>query len=892
MNAVEAIGWPLIHFIWQGAAVALALAVVLELLRRRSANLRYLVSAAALGIMAALPVVTALTLPDGTVAPKAAQPVAEPTGGIVAPANPGEVVSQTSANPTPMTIGNRTVSPPAVDADLVTRALPWIVAGWLAGVLLLSIRLVGGWSRARRLVRTGTRPVSDDLERVGRRVMDRLRISTPVRLLESVIVEVPAVVGWLRPVVLIPVSALTGLTPQQLELLLAHELAHVRRHDYLVNLLQSVVEIVFFYHPAAWWVSRRIRQEREHCCDDLAAALAGDPKLYAHTLLALEQLRAHDLGLAAAATGGDLLQRIRRLVRPEAESELGSRWAAGALTIALVLIVGAGLNRGANAASLEKSEPPVQQRNAAPDTVIRHADPAAPFASRVDWGRQQGSGRRSGKYWIGYLVSGGISTTPWVYLDRHVPITGEGLTLYGHIRIGQPHGLSFSGVDLRRLIGDHAGNDIAIFLGYERNGSRATLTRIHVGSFGLPVHFGGWSLVWLGSASDTESVTLVSGLYRETESLQLRKDLVATVGMHATAAAAVPPLLQWLASGTPDDIRSEAAEWLAYHDDARVLPALARAIRTDPSTQVQQEAAEALGSVSLPGAIDTLIQVARNHSVRSVQQEAVEALGEREEPAAFEALVAIARNDPSRDIRMEAIETLGDLEDGRGKAALIDLAQTHSDVDARREAVETLGESAPDGKTVELLVKIARTDASRAVRHEAIETLGDMEEVPEADRALRDLIERHPDPEMQKEGVETLANSSGSKTFETLAEIARTHPQMVVRHEAIDGLAQSEDPRAVELLKNIALKDPDQSLQLAATEALGEAQPHDAALKALAVIIWEHPVPEIAGEAVEALDEVDDPGVVPLLKEVIRRHPSISVQRQAVETLAKREDAQ
>ena len=887
MSAVEAVGWSLVHFIWQGAAVALILAVVLELLRRRGASLRYLVSVAALGIMAVLPVVTALTQPDRT-QPTEILPAAQSPRVSVATGTPVEAPLAT-VNRSQEVIGNRTAGSISLTGHRITRALPWIVAAWLAGVVLLSIRLVGGWYRARQLVRVGTGPVSASLDQLARRVMNRLEISQPVRLLESVLMEVPAVVGWLRPVILIPVSAVTGLTPHQLELLLTHELAHVRRHDYLVNLLQSVAEILFFYHPAVWWVSRRIRQERENCCDDLAAALSGDPRTYAHTLLALEQLRAHDLGLAAAATGGDLLQRVRRLLKPEMESELGSRWGAGALTIALILLIAAGLNRGANAASLRTPQPKIQQRNASPDTVIRHPDPAAEFASRVEWGRRQGTARPGGKYWIGYLVQGGTSG-PWVYLDRHVPITGEGLTLYGHIRIGQPHGLSFSGVELRRLIGDHAANDIAIFLGYERNGQQDALTRIHVGSFGLPVHFGGWTLVWLGSAGDPESVSLVSGLYQGTESQELRKDVVATVGMHATSSTAVPPLLQWLVSGRPDAIRSEAAEWLAYHDDARVLPALARAIRTDPSTSVQQEAAEALGELPLRGAIDTLIQVARTHTTRSVRQEAVEALGEREEPAAYEALLAIARNDPSRDIRMEAIETLGDLEDGKGTAALIDLAQTHSDVDARREAVETLGETAPEAKTVELLVKIARTDGSRAVRQEAIETLGEMEDVPEADRALRDLIERHPDPDMQKEGVESLANSSNSRTYAALAEIARTHPQVVVRQEAIDGLAQSEDPRAVDLLKTIALKDADPSLQLAAAEALGEAHPHDAAVKALGVIIWEHPVPEIASAAVEALGELDDPGVVPLLQEVVRRHPSLSVQRQAVKTLAQREE--
>src|SRR5438034_11106483 len=115
----------------------------------------------------------------------------------------------------------------------------------------------------------GTRPAPVACMEALERLAARLRVSRPVRVLESAIVQVPAVLGWVRPVILLPASALTGLTPLQLDALLAHELAHVRRYDYLVNLIQSVIETLLFYHPAVWWISGRMRQEREHCCDDL-----------------------------------------------------------------------------------------------------------------------------------------------------------------------------------------------------------------------------------------------------------------------------------------------------------------------------------------------------------------------------------------------------------------------------------------------------------------------------------------------------------------------------------------------------------------------------------------------------------------------------------------------
>jgi uncharacterized protein (TIGR03435 family) len=128
----------------------------------------------------------------------------------------------------------------------------------------------------------------------------------------STVAEVPAVIGWLRPYILLPISALTGLGESELQAIIAHELAHVKRYDYLVNLLQNAIETLLFYHPAVWWLSGGIREERERCCDDLAVALCGDPILYAEALARLEEMR----GIpepALAATGGDLLARIRRL---------------------------------------------------------------------------------------------------------------------------------------------------------------------------------------------------------------------------------------------------------------------------------------------------------------------------------------------------------------------------------------------------------------------------------------------------------------------------------------------------------------------------------------------------------------------------------------------------
>jgi beta-lactamase regulating signal transducer with metallopeptidase domain len=222
------------------------------------------------------------------------------------------------------TTAERTVS---TNLDSTPAPRPWqtrigpifpaIVGLWMTGVGALSLRLLGGWVLARRLVRRDTRPL------VGAwidRLKERMRMRHAVAFLESAHVEVPMVIGWLRPAILVPVAALSGLTAPELEAILAHELAHIRRHDYVVNLLQCVVEVLIFYHPATWWITRVIRREREHCCDDMAVAASCDRLTYARALAALEGLRAPAFSLSPAANGGNLLARIRRILEPQEES--------------------------------------------------------------------------------------------------------------------------------------------------------------------------------------------------------------------------------------------------------------------------------------------------------------------------------------------------------------------------------------------------------------------------------------------------------------------------------------------------------------------------------------------------------------------------------------------
>ena len=361
--AAQRIGWGLIHFLWQGAVVAVLLAITLSLLRHRSARARWAASCGALALMALLPVVTALMV--SVEAPEPPEPIAmvvtvepspQPLPKLAYSPEPSEAAPPATQT-VPAVYYEQASGIPWLQQlqDAIHPMLPWAIMIWLVGVIVMSVWHFGGWIQVRAMRRRGTIPARAELQKTFDRLLSRMRIRRPVRLLESLQVTVPIVVGWLRPVVLLPVGAVTGLTPEQLKLILTHELAHVRRWDCLVQVLQAVMETLLFYHPGLWWVSRRIRQESEQCCDDLAVDVCGDRKGYAHALAKVAELGAGAKpAFTAAATGGKLLPRIRRILGAEIPRALSlGRCLSGVL--ALVTIISIGLAVGVSSAS--RSDP-------------------------------------------------------------------------------------------------------------------------------------------------------------------------------------------------------------------------------------------------------------------------------------------------------------------------------------------------------------------------------------------------------------------------------------------------------------------------------------------------------------------------------------------------------
>ncbi len=313
-ETVRLIGLTLLHFLWQGIAIAAAAFGGMTVARRASA--KYLVAVVMLAVMVAAPAVTFSVLAERPVTPSAAHE----TAGSSKTRQPQTATLAVTAQ------SSNFGSEPMEKASSIY--LLWFVEAWFGGVLLLSLRPAAGFLLIERMRIKKGAPVTKVLHARCLELQRRLGLSRVVQYCESLHLQVPAVVGWFRPVVLLPVSALTGLSAQQLELVIAHELAHVKRLDPFVNLFQIAAETLLFYHPAVWWLSKRIRAERENCCDDVAIAVCGNAVEYARALAAMAEWQ-NAPALAMAANRSPLVERVARLL---GVSKLG--WGARSAGIA------------------------------------------------------------------------------------------------------------------------------------------------------------------------------------------------------------------------------------------------------------------------------------------------------------------------------------------------------------------------------------------------------------------------------------------------------------------------------------------------------------------------------------------------------------------------------
>ena len=295
---IDAFGAALLHFLWQGAVVGLLYFLIRPLCA--SAGARYRLGLFLLAVLALCPILTLAWLWP------AAGTTAQTAGSF-------DRVAAIASQELPRW--------------QLQPLLPWLVASWLCGVLGIAARSLWQWRNLQVLVRGASRPGAEWELRLAC-LRARFAVSRPVRLLSSARVLTPMLVGWIKPVILLPASLLSGFPPQQVELIIAHELGHIRRWDYLANLAQVIVETVLFYHPVVHWISRDVRNAREECCDDLVLKVASGKALaYARALARLEELR-QGTGFAVPALGaggGELLARIRRIVGMDAMAQPAPR---------------------------------------------------------------------------------------------------------------------------------------------------------------------------------------------------------------------------------------------------------------------------------------------------------------------------------------------------------------------------------------------------------------------------------------------------------------------------------------------------------------------------------------------------------------------------------------
>lgn len=325
---IKALGWTLIHSVWQLALIGVLLALVMIFLHRHSAQIRYQTALGAMTLMALASVFTFAQLYSDF-----SKPVFDSSNVLIIKGL--ENTNLALANAENGLVDKTSLWTWAFFQNYFEQNLPFVITVWFLGICVLTLRFLGGFAYTQRLRNYRTSPASEVwTEKMGE-LAYKLRISQAVRLMESAVVRVPMVIGYFRPLILLPLG-ISELSAKQIETILAHELAHIKRNDYFVNILQSLVEILFFYHPAVWWVSNIVRQERENCCDDIAVSLCGNSLEFAKALTYLEEIQISNPALAMALSGkkGHLFGRIKRLLeRPATQSNVSEGLIAAFLVL-------------------------------------------------------------------------------------------------------------------------------------------------------------------------------------------------------------------------------------------------------------------------------------------------------------------------------------------------------------------------------------------------------------------------------------------------------------------------------------------------------------------------------------------------------------------------------
>jgi len=327
------IGWVIVHFTWQASLIALITGIILFVLKKANGNLRYLLCCFSLVAMICFPILTLVSNSDAPVRSLVTHSTDE-----LAPMEKTDVYWNGTLIGTQHRSNVIAVSKRDSIINYIEANLLYVTLGWLIGFILISTYRLIGFARLNILVRKTRTAIEPFWERKIRKQITRLNINQKIRIFESPHITVPAVIGWVKPVLLMPVSFFTGMDSKYVESIIAHELAHIKRYDYLVNVIQLIIETLGFFHPAVWWLSNRIRTEREHCCDDWAVRTVGDKLTYVKSLVRLEENTKRPK-VVVAADGSDLFKRVARILDYKThQSSLGVHY-TGLFSLSILSVV-------------------------------------------------------------------------------------------------------------------------------------------------------------------------------------------------------------------------------------------------------------------------------------------------------------------------------------------------------------------------------------------------------------------------------------------------------------------------------------------------------------------------------------------------------------------------
>ena len=326
-NLEYALGWTVIHSLWQATAIALIIAILMIALRKQSAQTRYIVSCAGLVAILLASIVTFCFYFEFNTTTQSPHYLART-----------RIIHSIITDTRQLLNSSSRVS----FQDYFNQHLPLIVSVWLMGVALFALRLLSGVSYIAYLKRYRNSPMLGDWQARIEYLSEQLGVHKAVEILESALVKAPMTIGALKPIILFPIGAVTYLSVEQMEAILAHELAHIRRNDYFFNILQSLVEIIFYFHPAVWWLSNTIRNERENCCDDIAVSVSGNSLSYAKALVNLQELHAHSpilvMGFLGNKSKQQLLNRVKRLLnQPQNKSNIMEKLVATCFLTTIII---------------------------------------------------------------------------------------------------------------------------------------------------------------------------------------------------------------------------------------------------------------------------------------------------------------------------------------------------------------------------------------------------------------------------------------------------------------------------------------------------------------------------------------------------------------------------